>query len=203
MDFSILSIAFVAIGVLFLIIGLAKGFARQFRSLSWLIALAGGVVAVLFLLQNETIGVKTWGGIYGSINSAIAGVSALSNYAEILTNICFGIVIWLVAFIVLKYLLKLITLLFVKLADLPVIKIFDRVLGAIFAVAIAYVIFVGLIYPGVCLLCAQFGNNVAFLNTVGEWIKNQAKHDVIITFINETNVIGNLVCKNLNVFLGI
>lgn len=212
-NISILSIAFVAIGVLFLIIGLAKGFARQFRGLSWLIALAGGVVAAILILptvtvENEVVTISgnfytyDWfANIWNSINNALSG--KLGTHSGTITNICFGIVIWLVTFIVVKYLLKLITLIFVKLADLPVIKIFDRVLGAIFAVAVAYVIFVGLIYPGVCFLCHSFGNNVAFLNTVGEWIKNQAKQDVIITFINETNVIGNMVVGGLDVFLGI
>lgn len=207
----ILSIAFIAIGVLFLIIGLAKGFARQFRGLSWLISLAGGVVAAILVLPTVTVADEAvtisgdfyekyawFSNIWNSINNALSG--KLGTHSGTITNICFGIVIWLVSFIVLKYLLKLITLIFVKLADLPVIKIFDRVLGGILAVAIIYVIVVGVIYPAVVCACADTNVSSAapFVTNILDWIKAQCTDNGIMTFINETNVIGDMVVNTLS-----
>lgn len=241
---TILGISVIAIAVIFLIIGLIRGFANQMgKGIRALVALIGSVALVVVLMGLVTKKVdgaysfKLFGNIYawatnlfkggfaqevtsaaelgevmsGSWLKVMAGLSdkiygAMSNqgmttlgqyFGMIITKAIFGFVIWLVSYIVLKYLLRLIAFLLRKLAKVPVFKTIDKVFGGIWAVALTYVILISVIYTAVIVLSAKIGQLSGINTALAKAIAEGNTLAKVFKFVNDTNVLGGFLAKNL------
>lgn len=107
-------------------------------------------------------------------------------------------VIWLVLYIALKFIIKGIKSLLLKLVHLPVIKTIDKVLGAIWGVFMAYCIFIVILLTGVEVVFIKF-----FPEDAQEWQTVQAfiASSDILRVLNNTNVIGSWIAESLEVTL--
>ncbi len=107
-------------------------------------------------------------------------------------------VIWLVLYIALKFIIKGIKSLLLKLVHLPVIKTIDKVLGAIWGVFVAYCIFIVILLTGVEVVFIKF-----FPADTPEWqtVQEFIASSKILCFANNTNVIGSWIAESLEVTL--
>ncbi len=105
------------------------------------------------------------------------------------------VLIWLILFIVLKLLFKGIGKLLGKVADLPVIKTIDRILGAVWSLAFTYVILIGIILTGVEVIVFKYIN--------GQWeaLCGYLAQSKLLTVANNTNFIGSFLAEFLSVTL--
>lgn len=120
------------------IIGAFRGFTRQILKLfSWFV----GIVAAFFLVKpvfEILMGIDAVKGVLDSLAGVLsfAGEELGAKIAHYIGLAVVFIVIWIVVSLVYKLIRRLIT----PISDLPVINVIDRILGLVFAVAIAAVI---------------------------------------------------------------
>lgn len=104
-------------------------------------------------------------------------------------------VLWLILYIILKFVFKGIRSLLLKVAHLPVIRTIDRVLGALWAVAMAYVIIIGIMLTAIEVVILKFLPD--FWTTFSD-IAVQSK---LLYFLHDANVLGSLLANMLEVEL--
>lgn len=118
-----------------------------------------------------------------------AGVDSLGGYfGNLIANVIFAIVIWLVSYLILKYALFGIKKLLRLLAGLPIIKSLDKVAGVLVSVAFGYLIVVGVLYPLFIVICANFAQEIA--NQVLGLVNTSA----LFKFVHHSNFLGQIVC---------
>lgn len=224
--FDAASIAVLAIAF---IIGLVAGFAKQTgKVICTIVGIVGGVVGC-FVVMNFVLKTSTgYIGFYSdmmdsvsgwfkgkSFTESVAGLEVVSKAAqnsvyaqndvakllgEWVVNgiVCF--LMWLVAYLVVKYVLRGINLLLRKLAKVPVFKSIDRIFGGLWAIVLAYLLVFGVAYTAFVVICVKVG---------GENIENLLKlvreeaigKSTVFKFLCDYNFIGIWWAKFANVDL--
>lgn len=230
-------IADIVICVIFaiaLLIGVLRGFSKQFsRPLLVILSFVAAIslVALLYPLFADTSlmvgiiqGVSSWfskpmysvelmdaeslrqtvSGSYLAIFSPSAdsmfnrmqnmlGKSGLpitfgNFFGKIIVNVVTEFLMWLLLYIAIKYLLKGVKYLSGKITQVVVFKTIDRVLGAVWAVALTYCIVIGIILTVVELLVSLSSGTVYF-------VTNLLDGSTILKFLHNTNLLGSFIAK--------
>lgn len=233
-------IGIAAVLVIALIIGIIRGFTKQFvGGFCWLIGIIGSIGLTLFIvpaLLNDGIlngftataagwftGEEFVAPIY-SYNDMLETLSSsgllnilkneniaqriwatmlqfkMTTLGEYFGSICakliVGLVVWIVLLLIFKLIFWGVKKGLEKLAKLPVLRTLDRIFGAIWSLAIAYVIIVVFISTAAEIVIIKWcptETQEALLNIVNNSAIYQVLHD--------TNVIGAYIAKLLNVDL--
>ncbi len=106
-------------------------------------------------------------------------------------------VLWLVLYIALKFMFKGIKALLLKITHLPVIKTIDRIFGALWSVTICYIVVIGLVLSALEIVMIKFFPETEFWATIQDYIKSSK----ILTFANDTNIIGSFIAEMLDITL--
>ena len=118
-----------------------------------------------------------------------AGLNTLGAYLGYLVStaiIAFGI--WLVSYIILKYVSLGLKKLLCLIANVPVIKSIDRIVGAVFSVTDGYIVVFGVIYSAFGIVCAMF------FPELGATVALMANQSALFTYVHNTNFIGEFLC---------
>ena len=224
--FDAASIAVLAIAF---IIGLVAGFAKQTgKVICTIVGIVGGVVGC-FVVMNFVLKTSTgYIGFYSdmmdsvsgwfkgkSFTESVAGLEVISKAAQnsvyaqndvakllgewALNGIAY-VLMWIVAYLVVKYVLRGINLLLRKLAKVPVFKSIDRIFGGLWAIVLAYLLVFGVAYTAFVVICVNVG---------GENIENMLKFvreeaigkSTVFKFLCDYNFIGIWWAKFANVDL--
>lgn len=194
----------------FALIGVFKGFARQiFKFLSFFAAIIGGfflVKPVYDLLYGNLAFFRDWVNAFADlINKAAFIKNILGSYAEsvgktaglLLSEYVFKLVVFILISIVVGLLFNLLKKIVFPIADMPVINVFDRVLGLIYAVAWAAIILVGLLLltervlaPNIAAVKTFFDDQMANGLVVGKYL------------MEYVNKIGDYLWELINFIIG-
>lgn len=139
------------------------------------------VMAPSLFEEMQTLGCTTLGELLG----------------RYVANIIADFVIWLILYIALKFLFKGIKILLEKITHLPVIKTLDRIFGALWSVAICYIIVIGFVLSALEIVMIKFFAESDFWVTIQSYIQSSK----ILTFANDTNILGSLIADMLQVEL--
>lgn len=124
--------------------------------------------------------------LYGAMGTA--GVSTLGAYfGQLVATAIVAFVIWLVCYLILKYIALGIKKLLCWFAGIPVIRSVDKIFGIIFSVAVWYIIVIGVLYSAFVIVCARFVPQ--FAPTVKALVDNSA----LFTYVHHTNLIGQVL----------
>lgn len=196
--------------LLFALIGAIKGFARQiFKFLSFFAAIIGGfflVKPVYDLLYGNLSFFKTWVTNFADvINQAQFITNLLGNYAEsvgktaglLLSEYVFKLALFIVISIIVGLLFKLLKKIVFPIADMPVINVFDRILGLIYALAWAVIILVGLLL----LTERVLAPNIAAVKT---FFDGQMENGFVVGkhLMEYVNKIGDYLWNLINFIIG-
>lgn len=233
-------IGIAAILVIALIVGIIKGFTKQFvGGFCWLIGIIGSIGLTLFIvpaLVNNGI----LNGFIGTAAGWFTGeefVAPISSYDELLAtlsssgflsvlknenisqriwatmvqfemttlgtyfgSVCVklivGLGVWIVLLLIFKLIFWGVKKGLEKLAKLPVLRTLDKIFGAIWSLAIAYVIIVVFISTAVEVVVVKWCPA-----ETQEALRNILSNSVIYQVLHETNVIGAYIARLLNVDL--
>lgn len=117
-----------------------------------------------------------------------AGVSTLGAYfGQLVATAIVAFVIWLVAYLILKYIALGLKKLLCWFVSIPVIRSVDRIFGMIFSVAVWYVIVIGVVYSAVVIVCAKF------IPTASSYISALVNSSTLFTYVHHTNIIGQVL----------
>lgn len=229
-----------AIFVLALIIGIIRGFTKQFvGGFCWLIGLIGSIGLTL-LIVPALVGSGALNGFsataigwfsrdefvmpIGSYDDLLAALST-SNFLSILkadsisqriwatmsqsemttlgayfgsmcAKLITGFAIWIVLLLVFKLIFWGVKKGLEKLSKLPVLHTLDRIFGAIWSLAIAYVIIVVFVTTAVEIVIVKFTP----IETQDAF-RNILNNSAVFQILHDTNVIGAYLAKLLNVDL--
>lgn len=229
-----------AIFVLALIIGIIRGFTKQFvGGFCWLIGLVGSIGLTLIIvpalvkdgslndfsavatgwfsgeefiapvnsyddllatlsaspflaiLKAENISQRIW------ITMSESGMTTLGMYfGAICAKLIVGFVIWIVLLLLFKLVFWGVKKGLEKLAKLPVLRTFDKILGGIWSVLIAYVIIVVFAITAAEVVIVRFCSS-----EIQETLRNVLNDSAVYQILHDTNVIGAYIAKLLNVDL--
>ncbi len=194
----------------FALIGVFKGFARQiFKFLSFFAAIIGGfflVKPVYDLLYGNVSFFKTWVNGFADVINQVAFIkNILGSYAEsvgktaglLLSEYVFKLVLFIIISIIVGLLFKLLKKIVFPIADMPVINVFDRILGLIYAVAWAVVILVGLLL----LTERVLAPNIAAVKT---FFDDQMSNGFVVGkyLMEYVNKIGDYLWNLINFIIG-
>lgn len=229
-----------AVLVLALVIGIIRGFTKQFvGGFCWLIEIVGSVGLTLIImsaivkdgiLNSFTATASGWfggGEFVAPVNSyddllatlsssgflsilkaesisqriwatmSQSGMTTLGEYFGLIcAKLIAGFVIWIVLLLLLKLLFWGVKKGLEKLAKLPVLRTFDKILGAVWSTAIAYVIIVVFVMTAVEVAIVKFGSV-----EIQEKFRDILNNSAIYQILHDTNVIGAYLAKLLNVDL--
>lgn len=229
-----------AIFVLALIIGIIRGFTKQFvGGFCWLIGLVGSIGLTL-LIVPALVGSGALNGFsatatgwfsgdefvmpIGSYDDLLAALST-SNFLSILkadsisqriwatmsqsemttlgayfgsmcAKLITGFAIWIVLLLVFKLIFWGVKKGLEKLSKLPVLHTLDRIFGAIWSFAIAYVIIVVFVITAVEIVIVKFTP----IETQDAF-RNILNNSAVFQILHDTNVIGAYLARLLNVDL--
>lgn len=148
--------------------------------------------ALAELLTGEDVGVfSVLGGLATQIFDGMqqAGVDTLAAFlGDLLATLIAGFVIWLVSYLLLKYICIGLKKLICLLAGVPVIKSIDKIIGAVFSVAFGYIVVFGVIYSAFAIVCAHF------FPELGAQVVAMADSSMLFSYVHHTNFIGDLLC---------
>lgn len=124
------------------------------------------------------------------------GMTTLGAYfGDLCARFIVGIIVWIVLILIFKLIFWGIRRLLRKLASLPVLHTLDKIFGAIWSFAVAYIVVVCVILTVVEIVAVKWLPNVR--DTI--WgIVSQTK---VLQFLHETNLFGSYVAQLLNVDL--
>lgn len=124
--------------------------------------------------------------LFNAMNAA--GASTLGAYfGQLVATAIVAFVIWLVCYLILKYIALGLKKLLCWFASIPVIRSVDKIFGIIFSVAVWYVIVIGVLYSAFVIVCARFVPG--FAPTVKALVGNSA----LFTYVHHTNLIGQVL----------
>lgn len=123
-----------------------------------------------------------------------AGIFTLGGYLGYLISTAIaGFVIWLVSYIALKYICLGLKKLLCWIASLPVLKSIDKIIGAVFSIAVGYIIVFGVIYSAFAIVCAKF------FPDFGQQVIVLVDGSTLFSYVHHTNFIGDFLCKMFQV----
>ncbi len=145
------------------------------------------------LLSGEDAGIfSVLGGISSQIYAGMQSVGAqsLGSYlGYLIATVIVAFVIWLVCYLILKYILLGIKKLLCLIAKIPVLKSIDKVAGVIFSVLVGYIFVFGVLYSALAVVCARF------VPTLGAQVIALVDSSSIFTYVHHTNFIGEMLCS--------
>lgn len=210
----------IVVGVIALIaffVGIKKGFIKQIGSLIG--GFAAFVVAVVLtaLISSKLTTLTFFGSFVGEttkwfstgffesdIAVKIATMLAGGDLQGVPVNEFFGtlaaiaiadFVIWLVLYIALKFLIKGIKALLLKIVHLPVLSTVDRIFGAIWALIMTYCILIGIVLTLVEIAVSQF------IPDLWADVQKIIAESNLLSIAHESNFIGDLIAKQLGMEL--
>lgn len=124
----------------------------------------------------------------GTPCNTLAGV-----FGHYVANLIIGFVVWLILFLLLRLLFKGIIKLLQNIIVMPAFKTIDRVLGGIWALALTYVITIGL------LLGATETVIIKFFPDVWDSMRDFIQNTTLLLWLHDTNIIGQLIAGLFNV----
>lgn len=145
------------------------------------------------LLASEEAGIfSVLGGLSEQIYLGFesSGAETLGAYlGGIISSTIVAFVIWLVAYIALKYIMLGLRKLICLLAGLPVLKSIDKIIGAVVTIAVGYVIVFGVLYTAFAIVCANF------FPDLGAQVVGMVDQSMIFSYVHHTNFIGEFLCS--------
>lgn len=118
-----------------------------------------------------------------------AGITTLGGYlGYLIATAIVAFVIWLVGYIALKYICLGLKKLLCWIAGLPVLKSIDKIIGAVFSVAVGYIIVFGVIYSTFAIVCAKF------FPDLGTQVVALVENSTLFSYVHHTNFIGDFLC---------
>lgn len=144
----------------------------------------------LSILTTENISARIWS------TMTQAQMTTLGAYfGSICAKFIAGFVIWLVLLLIFKLIFWGVKKGLQKLATLPVLRTLDRIFGAIWSLAIGYVIIVVFILTAVEIVVVKWMPNMQ------ETLKNIVENSTVFQVLHDTNVIGAYIARLFNVDL--
>lgn len=117
-----------------------------------------------------------------------AGFDALALFlGDLIATAIVGFVVWLVSYLLLKYICIGLRKLICLIAGIPVIKSIDKIIGAVFSVAFGYIIVFGVVYSAFVIVCAKF------FPDLGAQVLSMVDSSMLFSYVHHTNFMGNLL----------
>lgn len=218
---NIFDCSLIALAVIVLIIGLCRGFAKQFGK--GFCGFVGMILATItcFIVMMYADGTKaveplskwfdsfekitaSWFSGNNGFGNFIAGLSSIEGIAKaaekfgsvgalfgnITAHVIIDIALWIVAYLVFKYLLWGISALLRLLAKVPVFKTIDRIFGGMWAVAITYAVVIVVLYSVVVAVCVKHSTDGGFLANMLKVIKDGVEHSTVFKAVHDYNFAG-------------
>ena len=215
----------IGVGVIALIVGLIRGFAKQLGKGFCSLVGVVGAFAVCFVLM-DLIKTAPWdvytsfvqitsgwfaegtgAGKFVESLTSIAVVAKILNdtyggnvslmFGTIVADVIFDVVLWLASYLVIKYVLYGIASLLKLLAKVPVFKSIDRLFGGMWAVLVTYAIVVVVLYTAVVALGVKFGSDGGAFAGLLDGIKNGVSESAVFKYVHEYNIVGAAWAKSL------
>ncbi len=112
-------------------------------------------------------------------------------FGRMIVNVIVEFFLWLAFYLAIKYLLKGIKYLLMKITSVVVFKSIDKVFGIIWAAALTYLIVIGVVLTAAEVVI------VRFLPGMTEWLTNMLAGSTVLRFFHNTNVLGSLLAGML------
>lgn len=149
--------------------------------------LSGGILGMMSKLSP-----RIWAAMVANEMSTLG-----AYFGDLCARLIAGIVMWIALLIVIKLVFAGVRKLLEKLSKLPVLRVFDKILGAVWSVGIAYIILVCFVITAAEVVVVRWLPNNNVLNTLNNIINNS----YIFKFLHETNVIGSYIARLFGVDL--
>lgn len=229
----------VAIGAILLlavIVGIIKGFVKQFtRGLCGFIGLIGSIGLTLLIMpelqkagmlkgfattaagwftgEEFTVLISSEEDLLAALSSGFLkilsnlssriwanmqayGMATLGEYfGDMCARLITGVLLWIVLLLAIKFIFLGIRKLFEKLATLPVLKTLNRIFGAVWSVAITYVIVVCIITTAAEIVM------IKFIPSMQPTLEQLVNETAIFQVLHETNIIGSYIARMFGVDL--
>ena len=171
---------------------IASGFSQSFMT-----AQITSAEQLSQLLASSDAGIfSVLGGLAEQIFAGMqtAGAESLGAYlGGLLATAIVSFVIWLVSYLILKYVLLGVKKLICLLAKVPVIKSIDKIIGAVFSIAFGYIVVFGIVYSAFGIVCARF------FPDFGAQVIAMVDSSTLFSYVHHTNFIGKFLCDMLQV----
>ena len=112
-------------------------------------------------------------------------------FGQIIVNVIFEFIMWLVFYLAIKYLLVGIKYLIEKITQVVVFKSIDKIIGIIWAAIWTYFIMIGVVLTTSEIVVAQFMPD--YTTAFAGWIQNST----LLKFAHNTNVLGSFISNLL------
>ena len=100
-------------------------------------------------------------------------------------------VAWLILYLAIKYMLYGIKYLMQKIAKVPVFKSIDKILGAVWAIAVCYIIIIGVVLTIGEIVLTTVPSLAAIEESFAQWIEGST----LLQFFHNTNIIGSFLAQ--------
>ena len=137
----------------------------------------------LLSTSSETI----WRGM------AAMEVTTLGAYfGKLLIKVAAQFLIWLVLYLVIKYLLFGIKYLMTKISRVVVFKSIDKIFGLLWSLALTYIVVISIVLTTAEIVLVQFVPNIA--DKLGDFISQTT----FVKFLHNTNMVGSFISSLFN-----
>lgn len=218
---NIFDVSLVALLLIVLIIGLCRGFAKQFGKgfcsfVGIILATATCFVVMMFADGTQAVApLKDWFDAFEKVTTSwfsgsngfgsfIDGLSSIEGIAKaavkygsvgalfgnITAHALIDIVLWIVSYLIFKYLLWGISALLRMLAKVPVFKTIDRIFGGIWAMAITYGVVIVIVYSVLVGICVKHGTDAGALHDILAVIKRGVNESTVFSAVHNYNFVG-------------
>lgn len=225
-----------AILLLAIIVGIIKGFAKQFtRGLCGFIGLIGSIGLTLLIMpvvQNAgmlkgfattaagwftgeefTVLIASEEDLLAALSSGFLkilstlspriwanmqanGMVTLGEYfGDMCARVITGILLWIILLLAIKFIFLGIRKLLGKLSTLPVLKTLDHIFGAVWSLAITYVIVVCIITTAAEIVM------IKYIPSMQPTLEQIVSETAVFQVLHETNVIGSYIARMFGVDL--
>lgn len=149
-------------------------------------ALLGETTFKFMSLFSETI-------YTAMVSSQVNTIAAM--FGLIIVEIIADIVMWIVFFIVVYYIFRALRMLLMRITEIGLFRLIDRLIGAVVAVAITYCIVVVILMTGAEVVLAKW------LTQWEQPFYNIVEQSPVLTFLHSTNVLGGMLAKAMGMTL--
>ena len=126
-------------------------------------------------------------------NMEIAETTTLGAYfGKLVIRVASQFIMWLVCYLVIKYLLYGIKYLMSKISRVVVFKSVDRIFGLVWSLALTYIIVISIVLTTGELITAKFFEGIA--DTATSYMAETS----LVKFFHNTNLIGSFIANLLN-----
>lgn len=155
-----------------------------------------GATAVSTLLQETSFRFVSFfsEAIYSTMCSSEVNTIA-AVFGLVIVEIIADILMWIVFFLIVYYVFRALRKLLLRITEIGVFRVVDRLVGMVVAVAITYCILVVIVLTGAEVVLAKWQPDLqqSFYNIV--------EQSPVLTFLHSTNVLGGMLAKSMGVTL--